>query len=239
MPPDRSAPRAGDRPPSPRTPPSARGRLAASGGRPPRAVSEQTAGRIIDAAKTLFLREGYEKTSMDALAAALGMSKRTLYARFPGKAELFRAVVHSVAKSHLLATESIDVARRSLRSQLLAVGGRLIEAVLDPDMVAIERVIAGEAHQFPELATPLSDLRSDRVNGLVAGLLRHSGVRGRMGNAEARRDAEIFVALVALPPLRRAVLRAGDHDDPEQAARMLRRRVDIFLHGIAGAGRQQ
>ena len=232
MPPDRSAPRAGDRPPSPRTPPSARGRLAASGGRPPRAVSEQTAGRIIDAAKTLFLREGYERTSMDALAAALGMSKRTLYARFPGKAELFRAVVHSVAKSHLLATESIDVARRSLRSQLLAVGGRLIEAVLDPDMV-------GEAHQFPELATLLSDLRSERVIGLVAGLLRHSGVRGRMGNAEARRDAEIFVALVALPPLRRAVLRAGDHDDPEQAARMLRRRVDIFLHGIAGAGRQQ
>lgn len=57
--------------------------------------------------------------------------------------------------------------------------------------------------------------------------------------ANTRRDAEIFVALVALPPLRRAVLRAGDHDDPEQAARMLRRRVDIFLHGIAGAGRQQ
>ena len=74
---------------------------------------------------------------------------------------------------------------------------------------------------------------------LMAEYQAQRSARVRAEYAEARRDAEIFVALVALPPLRRAVLRAGDHDDPEQAARMLRRRVDIFLHGIAGAGRQQ
>ncbi|MBT2476877.1 TetR/AcrR family transcriptional regulator C-terminal domain-containing protein [Streptomyces sp. ISL-94] len=59
---------------------------------PPRKLEKQIA--MIRAACGIFGREGYTRASVDALAAAAGISTRTLYNHFPGgKAELFRTVV--------------------------------------------------------------------------------------------------------------------------------------------------
>lgn len=212
---------------------SPRARRRGSGGRPARAVSEQTSRRIVEAAKTLFLRDGYQATSMDALATAPGMSKRTLYARFAGKAELFRAVVQDVAEHHIDATEAIATHGRSLREQLLAVATQMVHAVLDPELVAIDRVGAGEARRFPELANLLSDFGHARVVGLVAGLLQRAPTGAGISDARALEDAEIFLSMALLPPLRQAVLGSGGHDDRARIARRLERQVDIFLQGIS------
>ncbi|MCK5800530.1 MAG: TetR/AcrR family transcriptional regulator [Deltaproteobacteria bacterium] len=50
---------------------------------------------IIEAAKPLFARFAFKKTSVDELARAAGVSKATLYAYFDSKEALFAAVVHS------------------------------------------------------------------------------------------------------------------------------------------------
>jgi TetR/AcrR family transcriptional repressor of mexJK operon len=47
---------------------------------------------VLDAAVELFLSEGFDRTSMDAVAAHAGVSKTTVYAHFADKVELFRAV---------------------------------------------------------------------------------------------------------------------------------------------------
>lgn len=47
--------------------------------------------RILDAATHAFLAEGYEATSIDAIATSAGISKKTFYARFASKADLFEA----------------------------------------------------------------------------------------------------------------------------------------------------
>ncbi|MHC5902332.1 TetR/AcrR family transcriptional regulator C-terminal domain-containing protein [Streptomyces sp. S6] len=58
----------------------------------PRKVQKWAA--MAGAACTVFGREGYTRASIDAIAAAAGISTRTLYNHFPGgKAELFRTVV--------------------------------------------------------------------------------------------------------------------------------------------------
>ena len=52
--------------------------------------------KILEAATELFLRVGYEQTSIDAILLQSGGSKSTLYAYFPTKEDLFRAVIDSV-----------------------------------------------------------------------------------------------------------------------------------------------
>jgi AcrR family transcriptional regulator len=47
----------------------------------------------LDAALALFLQRGYEGTSMSAVAASAGVSKPVVYACFPSKEELFRALL--------------------------------------------------------------------------------------------------------------------------------------------------
>ena len=48
---------------------------------------------VLDAALGLFVERGFEKTSMEAIAEAAGVTKPVVYACFPGKAELFEALL--------------------------------------------------------------------------------------------------------------------------------------------------
>jgi AcrR family transcriptional regulator len=50
--------------------------------------------RIVDGARRHFFAHGFRGVTMDDLAEELGMSKKTLYAHFPGKGDLLRAVIH-------------------------------------------------------------------------------------------------------------------------------------------------
>ena len=49
--------------------------------------------RIVDAARTHFFSHGFRSVTMDDLAEELGVSKKTLYAYFPGKIDLLEAVL--------------------------------------------------------------------------------------------------------------------------------------------------
>ena len=49
--------------------------------------------RIVDAARVHFFSHGFRSVTMDDLAEELGISKKTLYAHFPGKFDLLEAVL--------------------------------------------------------------------------------------------------------------------------------------------------
>jgi AcrR family transcriptional regulator len=55
---------------------------------------ERRRPQVLDAALALFLERGYEGTSMSAVADSAGVSKPVVYACFPSKEELFRALLH-------------------------------------------------------------------------------------------------------------------------------------------------
>jgi len=48
---------------------------------------------IVEAATTVFLRNGYLGTSMDEIAALAGVSKQTVYKHFTDKERLFSQIV--------------------------------------------------------------------------------------------------------------------------------------------------
>lgn len=117
-----------------------------------RSVSKHRA--ILDAAKTLFLREGYSRTSMNAIAAASGVSKQTLYAHFEAKQQLFLAVVEQVRNANgvgpgtlpRLISDTGD-AHHDLRTA----GVRLLRAILTPEHMALHRLTIAELTHHPEL----------------------------------------------------------------------------------------
>ncbi len=62
--------------------------------------SDQTRKRILDAAYRLFRRQGYSRVSMDEIAAATRVTKRTLYYHFESKDQL---LAHVLEAQHQLA----------------------------------------------------------------------------------------------------------------------------------------
>ena len=52
--------------------------------------------KIISKAEELFLTLGFKNVTMDDIASAMGISKKTIYAHFSNKTELVSAVTFSV-----------------------------------------------------------------------------------------------------------------------------------------------
>lgn len=54
---------------------------------------ERNRGMVLDAARSVFLRQGYGGASVDAIAEEAGFSKGVVYSQFAGKADLFLALL--------------------------------------------------------------------------------------------------------------------------------------------------
>jgi len=65
---------------------------ASKGKRPKQAEAPERLDRLLEAAAQVFLEAGYNRASIEAIARAARVSKKTIYARFKDKAELFNVV---------------------------------------------------------------------------------------------------------------------------------------------------
>jgi AcrR family transcriptional regulator len=61
--------------------------------RPRNRKNDSSRQRIVEAARAHFFSHGFRSVTMDDLAEELGVSKKTLYAHFPGKIQLLEAVL--------------------------------------------------------------------------------------------------------------------------------------------------
>lgn len=64
--------------------------------------------RILESAKSLFLKQGYVGSSMNQIAAEAGVSKLTVYSHFQDKATLFTAAIEETCTT-LLYTQALDL----------------------------------------------------------------------------------------------------------------------------------
>ncbi|MFE9439988.1 TetR/AcrR family transcriptional regulator [Streptomyces sp. NPDC006602] len=125
---------------------------------PPRKLQKQIA--MASAACTVFGREGYTRASVDALAAAVGVSTRTLYNHFPGgKADLFRTVVTwtssevkdaQLGRLHALLDPQRPPRPEDLERDLVALARAFVGVMTEfPDHFALVRHIHAEADHVP------------------------------------------------------------------------------------------
>ena len=145
--------------------------------------------RILDGARSAFLRFGFERASMADIAAGAGVSRTALYHYFPGKEEVLRAVVDELhAKSLNEATEALDKSQTlgaALTGLLEAKFGRTL-AVITESPHGVELVDA--TNRLTGSATRAAD---DAFQALVVkALVRH----GRVQDVEAVADTLIAAA---------------------------------------------
>ena len=169
-----------------------------------------TAGKreeIVRAATGLFLRQGYQATSTEQIAAAAAVSKQTVYSRFGDKESLFREIVLGVAATAEafaadLTASLADVAdAQDVAPVLRALARRYLAAVMDPQVLALRRLVIGEAARFPEVAAAYYDRSPAMVlTALADGFARLADL-GLITVDDPRRAADDFAFLVLGRPL--------------------------------------
>lgn len=107
--------------------------------------------QIIEAAHQMFLEHGYGASSMDGIAAAAQVSKRTVYSHFANKDELFRQIIHAFC-GRMSNVDLQDNEDAPIEIRLKQVGIQLIHIILHPEAMATLRIVMAEKDQFPSLA---------------------------------------------------------------------------------------
>jgi AcrR family transcriptional regulator len=133
---------------------------------------------VIDAAYRVFFRYGYARTTMADLASAAGLSRPALYLVFPGKAEVFQAVVEWLSESLLAAIrESLKddwpLEKKLLHTLELAIAQPYDAVKANPDaadLLSLNHEVPALEASYASLQNYLADLLSDAVrqSGLKA-----------------------------------------------------------------------
>jgi TetR/AcrR family transcriptional regulator, mexJK operon transcriptional repressor len=205
---------------------------------PLRATSMATAARtvsapkhdaIVDAARRVFLREGYS-ASMDLVAAEAGVSKQTVYNHFGSKEGLFRAIVDD------LSSELLDVLLERDGAPAVTLetfARRFLKMLLAPSSLALHRMLVAEAPRFPDLAREIYIGGPARAASQLALYLAEENRKGTLAVADPALAAEqFFGALVGHLQLR-ALLSPREAPSEAEIERAVAHAVRGFLRAQA------
>jgi TetR/AcrR family transcriptional regulator, mexJK operon transcriptional repressor len=146
-------------------------------GRPKTEDLEALEARLVLVAREAFVRDGYGATSINEIARSARVSKNTLYARFPSKAALFRAIVaRQIAGVEEQLAPLSGGPGEPLENMLRTYLNVALRRSLEPDMRAINRLILAESSRFPELGDAAAR-RFKRGVGHMAGLIEECAAR--------------------------------------------------------------
>jgi TetR/AcrR family transcriptional regulator, mexJK operon transcriptional repressor len=201
-----------------------------SGGRPTAEAAAQLETTILGAATTAFLADGYAATTIEAIARACGVAKRTIYARWSGKSALFLAVLERLMAKWLSDAGDWDVAA-DLEIALNDAASRILVIALTPEAVALNRLLVAESARFPELPVMMHQAGAGEGTTRIAAMLNRAIAQGRLPPRDTIFAAEQFLHLVLAGPQRRA-LGLGPKLDARQIEVWGKEAVAMFLTGM-------
>jgi TetR/AcrR family transcriptional regulator, mexJK operon transcriptional repressor len=173
---------------------------------------------ILEAATTLFLRQGYRGTSMDEIAALAAVSKQTVYKHFADKESLFSEIVVGTVDEagDRVHAEVLDLADSGdVEADLRDLARRQLALVMQPQVLQLRRLVIGEAGRFPELGRSFYERGPGRTLAALAGAFERLAVRGVLRVDDPLLAAAHFNWLVMSIPLNEAMLLGRDEPPPK------------------------
>lgn len=207
----------------------------------PRAQAKRDA--ILAAARELFIRQGFGSTSMDAIAIAATVSKQTLYRYYQHKEALFIATMQHMVFEQTTTTmfaalrEAPIESLPQLEDALLTWAKVMLEHIMQPDYVALVRVLIAELPRFPSLGSLFFSMLPQEGGSLVKALLERAVAQEVISSVDIEAAIQLFVGSLLMPMIGALVRpdRSLQPPTPERVATL----VHLFLHGVASHTQQE
>jgi len=128
---------------------------------------------IVDAAERLFLARGFASVSMDELAAAAGVARRTLYNQFASKEEIFREMLLRVSRQLEHAFPPGIETQGDVEDVLRLIARMIVDLHKNREYLGFLRMVVADARQFPWIAKEFAavmDPQTERLTRYLAHL---------------------------------------------------------------------
>jgi AcrR family transcriptional regulator len=199
-------------------------------GRPTQAEATKLDLTVREAAVATFVELGYAGASMEAIARAAGITKRSLYARYADKRAVFADVIPWALARFTDEATLEEVDGDDVEATLLMLGRAALSRATHPQNVRLKRIALNEAPLFPEFNVSAESMMWAGRQRAVTDTLRRFDESGAIKVDDLELAAEHFLAMVEAVPARMADF--GVFRSKEQQERHLRYAVRLFLHGV-------
>nr|WP_295109823.1 TetR/AcrR family transcriptional regulator [uncultured Caulobacter sp.] len=178
---------------------------------------------IIDAARRIVLAEGLDQAKMGAIATAAGVSTATLYAYFPSKNDLFRAIVEKVAQG---IDTRLDTALHTPDGDpIQTLATALMAPLTDPDLRAVFRILAVEGPRFPDVLATFDAHTRLKAHQAAVALFERLATEGKFAAGAAETAARQLLGMLEHETLVLAIMRGDDAPAPPDPVGIVREAV--------------
>lgn len=221
--------------------------------------AEERRRKILRAALKIFSEKGYDASTMDDVAQAVGLSKAALYGYFPGKEQLFAAVLENApgfVDLEALARGGLNdtiAPSDASRSQVETAGAGAAEAVAgdpesilrkvalgylsmfrDPARLNLMRIILAEGGRNPAISETFARSAVERGSAFLANYLERLGFGPK---EELQQAAQALIGMLFSWVVLHRVMVRPEQDGPKRGPdheeiEMAERAVRLFLHGL-------
>ena len=150
---------------------------------------------IVGGAKDVFLRHGFERASMDGIAAAAGVSKMTVYRYFRSKEELFAGVIRDLCE-RIIDEDLERMLERRPEEALRGFARKMVTILFARDTIELHRIVIAESRRFPALGRLFYKSGPEACIAMLAAYLERHNSRNTLNLRNPRRTAEEFLELL-------------------------------------------
>ena len=185
--------------------------------------------QVVEGARTVFLRDGFEGAGVDDIAREAGVSKATLYSYFPDKRFLFVEVAKIECRRQADAALATLNFNRPPREVLAEAATRMTRFFLSDFGQAIYRICVAESARFPELGKEFYASGPQVARDILADYLKAAMARGELDIPDVALAADQFPELCKASLHLPLVLGLKESFSEAEVENVITGAVDMFL----------
>ena len=185
--------------------------------------------QVLAGARAVFMREGFEGASVDAIARDAGVSKATLYSYFPDKQHLFVAVLKEECDAQSELAIDSDLEDLSVEATLRLIARKMVTFVISEFGQEVFRVCVAEAVRFPDLGRAFYESGPRAWGDKIAGFLCCDRVAAELDIPDPWLAADQLMQLCRTDLMLKVLFGVDPDPAPEEIDRVVDEAVKTFL----------
>ena len=188
---------------------------------------------IVDAARQVFLEQGFSAPTMDMIAESAAVSKRTVYKHFDDKHSLFAAVVRMLCDKVVPPSlHEMEIDNSEPLTVLTRLAVQILSNLYAREQIALLRVVVTESQGFPELGALMYE-QVEHTEDLIREYLMTQRNKGTINLPDPELAARQFLGLIKTDLQLQLLFERRKRVSKFEIQKIAETSVDLFLNGTA------
>lgn len=183
---------------------------------------------VLAGATRVFLDRGYAASSMDEVAQAAQVSKRTLYQYYPSKEALFIAVIERRALDLVQFIDDRAMPSDSGQLSLIALARALLERAISEETTQLYRIVIAETGRLPDLGKALIDVALNATLREIESVIQRVAAERGVRLEDPAYAADVFLSILYGVEQIRVLMGGSLNEERDRAIGTLGQRIATF-----------